>query len=565
MAQAPAPKVTITGLIDMIGTASKNMSRIDANYNRPTDDEAYGRTRGRFDVIGEVGKAKAVLGLEIDTYWGQTGSADNNLQGCVTNVTTGAITCAAQGNASTSGWDLNTDTQGSIEVKWLYTEFPMPLLPIDSTVRLGAMPFGTLATNKLAVYANGDFPGVALILKPAPGAALNLAYVQVEENLTGRRDFFPQSTTLALSPTGRCTTAGDATVAPCSPQSRGEDWAFIASFDFSPFKGLDIKPMYSYFEAVGLTSGSARTGKGGVSTAAGGPFAPTGAAPFAATITPIDGAGTGVIENRHTIGLDARFTAGPFSLQPTVLYQFGDREAYVSLAPYGAVGTKESADISAWLVDVRAGFNVGPLTLGGMVMWTSGDSAKSNPFKSIGYFQPLSTDSGYAADWGTQIYSLGVDYFNILYTAIPGMNPGASIGYDKYGRLQVGAKAAYAFTPAFTMGAAVTANWTDKSVDTDSTIAAASGLTPSFVNRATLASARPEGDDDYLGTEINLSATYRFAPGLALDLAGGYLFAGDALAHRHLGAAYSAAAPPNTKDLGVSDVMIGTARVRYQF
>ncbi len=68
MAQAPAPKVTITGTIDQIGTYTENMSKYDLNYGRSRDDELYGRTRGRFDVVGEVGRAKAVLGIEIDAY-----------------------------------------------------------------------------------------------------------------------------------------------------------------------------------------------------------------------------------------------------------------------------------------------------------------------------------------------------------------------------------------------------------------------------------------------------------------------------------------------------------------
>jgi len=62
----------------MVGTYTKNMSAYDGNLNINRDTQLYGRTRGRFDVIGEVGKAKAVLGLEIDSYWGQTGFVDSN-------------------------------------------------------------------------------------------------------------------------------------------------------------------------------------------------------------------------------------------------------------------------------------------------------------------------------------------------------------------------------------------------------------------------------------------------------------------------------------------------------
>ena len=124
MAHAPAPKVTITGLIDQIGTYTSNMSTYDLNYGRSQDDEAYGRTRGRFDIVGEVGQAKAVLGFEIDAYWGQSGNTDS------------AVTGGKQGFGANIGWDQNTDSLG-IEVKWLYTEFPMFLVP-DTKVRLGA-------------------------------------------------------------------------------------------------------------------------------------------------------------------------------------------------------------------------------------------------------------------------------------------------------------------------------------------------------------------------------------------------------------------------------------------
>ena len=45
-------------------------------------------------------------------------------------------------------------------MKWLYTEFEVPLIPVPTVVRLGAQPFGGAATYKLAAYANGDFAGV---------------------------------------------------------------------------------------------------------------------------------------------------------------------------------------------------------------------------------------------------------------------------------------------------------------------------------------------------------------------------------------------------------------------
>jgi hypothetical protein len=188
-----------------------------------------------------------------------------------------------------------------------------------------------------------------------------------------------------------------------------------------------------------------------------------------------------------------------------------------------------------------------------MAMYTSGNDADDDiAGDEVNFYQPLSTDASYGADWGTQIYSLGIDYFNILYGTVGGLNPGVAIGYDRYGRMQFGAKVAYAVTPAWTVGAAVTASWTAKEVDTDSTLSTAAGLTPS---------AGADGDERYLGTEVNLSTTYRFAPGVAFDLATGYLFAGDALAH-----AGTAAFP--SPGIGADDpnnVFIATSRVRFSF
>ncbi len=602
MAQAPAPKVTITGLIDNVGTYVRNMSSYDFNLNRSTDNQAYGRTRGRFDIIGEVGKAKGVMGFEIDGYWGQIGFSDSNATGCQASGVGFGTVCGA--TVSTSGaegaFDANTDNQGIIQVKWLYTEFPLPLIPLNSVMRLGAQPYGSAALYKSTMYANGDFAGVNLVTDLAPGAKLALTFTQVEENLTGKRDIFPfipgltntvatsTLTSTGAAATGRCAANGDVGAVPCNPSSRGEDWAFIASFEFSPFKGLDIKPMYSFFFANGVTSGAARQGRGGMAIASGisgatggqtnSPFAPISVAPpnasagYGATAS---GAGTGIHESRHTLGVDARFTAGPFSLQPTVLYQFGDRDAVLvgaASSPYGLAGTKRNADIDAWLVDVRASFSLGPLTLSGLVMWTSGDPAHNNPYEHISYFQPLSTDTGYGADWGENIFALGTDYYQILNGggAQAGLNHGVAIGYDKYGRLVIGGKARYAVTPALDFQLTLTGHWTDKAVDTDGFLVANGGIQPQFINRRTGAGARAEGDHDYLGTELGVLMSYRFAPGVTLDVAGGYLWAGPALNHRHIGGSYvgsglAGSQPPGPKDIGVNDVMIGTARVRYTF
>ena len=581
-AAAPTPKATITGFIDNVGTFTQNLSSSDLNWGRNRDQQTYGRTRGRFDIVGEVGQAKAVFGFEIDAYWGQTGFIDsNNGPNCVTSGATSAVTCGAVGAGAEGSFDINTDTQGTMQVKWLYTEFPMPLVPIPIIVRLGAQPFATAANYKLATYANGDFAGVNLYATISPTFKTQFTMAMLDENLLGKGAFGP-----VLAGTGnlqnKCitstgTTIGGVSTAPgtvtnnCTPQSRGDNWAIIGSPEITVMKGLDIKPMLSTVHITGLTSTSTRQGRGGVSIAAGGPFAPMAAvnSQGSAGVAGADGAGTGVHEYRHTVGLDARWRSGPWSVDPTFLYQFGTQAKWNPggvASAYGTAGTRQSADISAWLGDVRTSYQLGPLLLSHMVMFTTGQDAKSNPYKSIKYFQPLDTDTSYLADWGTQIMSLGVDYYQIIGAASGAGNPGTEIGWDKYGRISTGVKASYAWTPALTVGAGITPNWTWNKVDTDAFLVSNGGLQPNFTCRKTGQNCRPEGESNYLGTEFNVALTYRFAPGLVFDFAAGYMMADSALGHRYVGSQYNAGAgAPVIKDIGVNDIVLVTSRVRFSF
>ena len=505
-AQAPAPKVTINGLVDNVTSWTKNLSIVDLNAGRPGDSEWYARTRVRPDITAELGTTKFVLGLEIDHTWGQTGGTDTNV--CLNS---GASACSTSGNfqrfGTTHGLDLNTDVQGVIEIKWAYTEFDVPWIS-GARLRLGAQPWAV--TYKTSVLAGGDFPGAHFTWGITPGIRLNLTYAQVEEESTGTRDGF----------------------------GRGEDWAFIGSVEISPFKGLDIRPIYAYFKADGTTSGAARQGRGGLSNTAA--FFPSNA----------------FQETRHTLGVDARWKVGPFSLEPTVFYQFGERDILVP-AGFPNAGTKRSQDMSAWFVDVRGGWQAGPLLLEGAVIYTTGNKATENvrnPSTTVNFYQPISTDTSYYTGWA-EVWALGIDYFNILYAQAAGLNPGVAIGYDKYGLFRLGARASYALTPAFTLRAAVNANWTAEKVDTDGAITAAAGITPSATS--------PGGNERYLGTEVNLGFTYRFAPGIAFDMVGSYMFAGDALGAAAATNSNTGVVSTTAKD--PKDIQAITARVRYTF
>ena len=472
---APVPAVTITGFIDTIGAWSKNLQ--DNRFDRTGDKEFYARNRGRFDIVGQLGTAKAVFGFEIDSAWGTTaiGGQDNNLAA-------GGV--GAQRSGATSAFDINTDTQGSIETKWLYTEFQVPMMPFQTIVRVGAQPFAT--QYKLAAYANGDFAGVNIDMNFTPNVKSHFTYVAAEENLTGSRR------NLGFG--------------------RGDDWAVIASVEVTPVRGLDIRPLYSFFQAQGSTSSSARNAVGGVTFTRG-------------SIGPGPVNGLGLQENRHTIGVDARWRFGAFSLDPTFFYQFGNREADCLTGPNVNSNTCKS-DISAFFFDVIGGWRLGPLLLEARGLYTTGNKANDNLSKdTINYYQPLDTDTSYwGAGWG-EIYSLGIDYFS---GAIRGM--GSAIGMDRYGRAQFAVRAIYSVTPAFDIRAVASPAWTATSVDTDSLITFGTGGTSGNpVSDRILSGPNAKGDSSYMGTEVDLGLTWRVAPGLTFDLVGAVLFAGNAL------------------------------------
>jgi hypothetical protein len=493
-AQAPAPKVTITGLFDQVTAAGRNF--YDANFSRDNDREWYARTRFRPDFEFAVGRTKAVLGLEIDLGYGQMGPNDGGFPGNVTGVSN----CKANTNGCL---DINTDVGGMIEIKWIYTEFDltgkdslMPFIPVPTVARAGGQPFATLASYKTAAYAQGDFAGVSGITTFSPEVKTSIAYVIVEDQLAGGNRSLAQVRT-----------------------SRGEDWAWIISPEITPFKGLDIKPLFSYFHADGLTSSSVRGNHANIRTAGG-----TTNGPAAAGSTTTAGDST-LHEERYTVGVDLRWRLGPFGFDPTVYYQWGRKDSQ-ALRTDGSTGTVE-ADMSAWFVDMIASYQLGPLLLEARGVYTTGNKARDNLAKSIRYYQPLDADGSYFTGW-SQIWTTGVDYFNGGFLPMTRW-----ITYDRFGLATLAARATYSVTPAFSVYGIVAPMWTAEKVDTDTSVTSASTTANAGagnVPRTTVSDKSwVEGESRYLGTEANLGITWRFAPNTAFDLVGSYLFAGDAL------------------------------------
>ena len=516
------PKVTITGFVDNMTTYNRNISTVDSNYARHGDVEWYARTRVRPDITAEVGTTKFVLGMEIDYAWGQTGATDGSA-----NVNPGG---GPQRFGTNAGLDLNTDTSGIIEIKWAYTEFNLPLIPVPSVMRIGAQPFQT--QYKLAALANGDFAGVHITNQWSPMIKSNFTWASIEEQSTGPRDGF----------------------------TRGEDHALFFSVEITPFTGLDIRPIYNSATFVGVTNGAARQARGGVGTGAGVfPTAPAG------------GFG-GATEDRHTVGIDARWRFGAFSLDPTFFYQFGHRDQVVPIAFNS--GLRDTLARQAWLADIRAGWQAGPLLLEAAFIYSSGNEANERIDRNeskLKYYEPISTDTSYYAGWA-EIQALGLDYFSAGREPNGSVFTGTAIGYDKYGLMRIGLRGSYALTPAFTVRAGATASWTAEDVDTSSTLTA-NGLTPcaglvgaAAVNCDAQLAAR-NGDASYLGTELNLGFQYRFAPNVALDVVGAYQFTGNAQATScvNLAAVAGCGSATAVNGRNPQDAQSVVARVRYSW
>jgi len=309
-----------------------------------------------------------------------------------------------------------------------------------------------------------------------------------------------------------------------------------------------LKPLFSWLHADGRTASSSRANLANPRTVGG---SMNGAAAFCNTntLTPTvtdfapattNAAGALVAdttsacsnggdptyhENRYTVGLDARWRLGPFGLDPTLYYQWGTFKTQGARTD-GTVG-RVDGDMSSWLFDTIVSYQLGPMLLEFRGIYSPGNQARDNLSKSKRYYQPLTADGSYHTGWAA-ILATGTDYFN------GGFLPMSRwIGYDRYGRAGFGLRATYSITPALSVYGIVSPTWTAEKVDTDTGVQAASATANSgsgSINR-TIQSDQSfvKGDSNYLGTEVNVGFTWRFAPNTAFDLQGAWLSAGDAL------------------------------------
>jgi hypothetical protein len=500
-AQAPAPQVTINGLVDFVTTIHRNWSGGTCNPGCDVTDGGidrgwYSRERGVFTITGEVGKAKGVLSLEFDFHQGQT-----EVQGA-----TATTPVAASGTSA--GTDLDTDVPGFAEMKWLYVEVPftgpgslLPFIPAASILRGGAQP-ARGHDYKNGILLSGDLPGVTIETTWAPNLRSTVTYVQAREAL-------------------------DRVTAP----GAFESYALVASVELDVYKGFTVKPTYAYAE---FTGGSGQASLGNPNTSGN---------VFNNTATTL----TNARMWRSTLGGDIRWTAGPLSIQPTVFFQWGEQECTTAVS--AACTSTRDVKIRTGIIDVIGGYRMGPLNIELRGMFTPGNKANEvvSNGDDINYFRGINPGFGYMAGW-TDIQTSGVEYNTALLAGAPGVSLRTSPSYDKYGRIFLAGAADYALTPALTLTGLLNASWAAEKVDTNGVLSA-DGITSTTTS---------SGDSRYLGTEVNAKMTYRFAPNVAFDLIGAYLFTGAAMDHQR---ATTAGSDREEAD----DVYKLTARVRFTF
>jgi hypothetical protein len=508
-AQAPAPKVTITGLVDFVTTAYKNWSQSNGQGNPPGQADVtnskekgwYSRERGVFTLTGEVGKVKGVWAIELDFTNGAGNFNASSQPGSLTTVGVAA-------GGTSANFDLDTDVQGAVETKWLYLEAPitgpgslMPFIPVASIGRMGGQPFRG-HDYKFGILASGDFPGVTLETTWAPNVRSTVTFVQIGEAL-------------------------DRFIAP----NQKDQFALLASLEMDVIKGLTIKPTYAYAYYDGGNCGTNNLG-----TSSFGGYNPNFNCPG---VTAGSVAAPGLVGRditRHYIGADVRWTLGPITIQPTFIYLVGKQEIT------NRAGVVNDVDIRSFIADTIIGFRTGPLNIEGRIMYTPGEAANNDNQNggggTIRRYDPINSGFAYMSGW-TEIWTGNIDYASSFLVNRTGLTLRESPSYDKYGRIFAALAADYSLTPALTFRALTNVSWTDTRVDTKGTFV--NGIIPSGICTGGNANATAGGGcgiagnpfqggkERYLGNEWVLGLTYRFAPNVTFDFAAAALITGDAL------------------------------------
>jgi len=209
----------------------------------------------------------------------------------------------------------------------------------------------------------------------------------------------------------------------------------------------------------------------------------------------------------HTTGLNAETTIGPVTLDGFLLYQFGTNYgANESLFPSLQRTPDANKHRSAWAANVGAHAKVGTGTLRSEFLYVSGEG-NANRGTTNAFYTPAGTGYSESGFWNNEMVILGRDKnaftndSSIVFDA-NNKNQGVyfgSIGYDQPITPKVSASVNAGFA------AAAKAN----------------------ANKPTNKTTGKQNDSNYLGTEINGEANYKFNDSVTFSARAGYVFLGD--------------------------------------
>ena len=225
-------------------------------------------------------------------------------------------------------------------------------------------------------------------------------------------------------------------------------------------------------------------------------------------------------------------------IQSKLWYQFGDFRLQPSITLYLASHDTDG-DTESFLLDLRAGYTVGPLALDGRVVYTPGDSddGKDRSYDVIGVW---------GIPQGTQWFNLfGNSAHNDLGPLLLGSTVQANIRHETFGLMHAAAKAAYTLTPQTTLSLAL---------GLFNTAEETSGMP---------ADGEEEGDQLYgatyaggshLATEVDAELAYQLLSNTTIYLWAAYAMTGDALDLMVGGDTYES-----------QDIVGAGARINYTF
>ena len=217
-------------------------------------------------------------------------------------------------------------------------------------------------------------------------------------------------------------------------------------------------------------------------------------------------------ETRHWIGSTLRYQYADFSFSPTLIMYLADDQ--------------QAGDTESLLLDVRADYNIGPLSLSGRVVYTPGSDLNADGSKRS------DRDYDVIGVWGiplaTQWFNLfgntsGSPTFNDLGPLLLGGSAQGNIRHESFGLVHVAAKAEYTLTPQTTIGAAVGIfNTAEETVGTPSGASTFGGTAVDF------AGVTYAGGSN-LATEVDAWLHYQLYSNTTISFFVAYAMTGDAL------------------------------------